>query len=185
MKAQGKKSPRSKTNRSAQTPPAPKVTRRQIWFALVVGIGALTVIFAVVLKFSSPHRLTQQERILIGHYDSVRAALSLDDLPAARAAASLFGSAGPDHEKIMESATLLVRAESLQSARNAFSAMSSEVIKIASGNTGHYRVGCSMADCPSACAQCATVKFGDWIQTSTVVQNPFMGRAHSDCGIVK
>lgn len=185
MKAHRRKSVKSEPKRSARTQSEPKVTRRQIWLACVVGGGASLAIFIVFLRLSSPHHLTQQERILIGHYDSIRAALSLDDLSAARTAALFLGNAGPDHERISESATTLARAESLQAARSAFSAMSSEVIKIASGNRGYYRVGCSMANCPSGCAPCDTVKFGEWIQITTVVQNPFMGRTHSDCGIVK
>jgi len=79
----------------------------------------------------------------------------------------------------------LARAESLPAARDAFEAMSSQVIKLAIGNAGYYRMGCSMGTCPAPCEPCDTVKHGDWIQTSPIVQNPFMGKAHPNCGIVK
>lgn len=142
-------------------------------------------ILGSIVVFSLPHRLTQEERVLIGHYDSVRAALSLDDLPAARSAASLVESVSRDNKRIMDAAVALSRAESLPAARDAFQAMSARVIKLASGNAGYYRMGCSMAGCPAPCEPCDTIKYGEWIQTSALVQNPFMGRAHPNCGIVK
>ncbi|MGI9088794.1 MAG: hypothetical protein ACR2HH_13805 [Chthoniobacterales bacterium] len=138
-----------------------------------------------IVAFSLPHRLTPKERALIRQYDSVRIALSLDDLPAARVAASLVQNASRDHKAIMTAALALARADSLPAARDAFQAMSARVIKLASGNAGYYRMGCSMAYCPAPCEPCDTIKYGDWIQTSPIVQNPFMGQAHPDCGIVK
>lgn len=162
-----------------------QATPRQIRLALLIAGAVFVATLAAIVVFSLPHRLTQQERVLIGHYDSLRAALSLDDLPAARSAASLVQSASRDHKTIMNAALALTRAQSLPAARDVFQAMSARVIKLASGNAGYYRMGCSMAFCPAPCEPCGTLKYGDWIQTSPVVQNPFMGQAHPDCGIVK
>jgi hypothetical protein len=144
----------------------------------------LPIIIALVVWYSLPHRLTTDERMMIQQYELVRAALSADDLPKARAAAPPLLDAARD-TRIQQAASALRQAESLQAARVVFAAISSRVIKLASGNAGYYRMGCSMPGCPADCERCDTIKFGDWIQTSPVVQNPFMGRAHPDCGIVK
>lgn len=172
--------------RPGKQPPGWQATPRQIRLALLIGGAVFVSILGSIVVFSLPHRLTQEERALIGHYDSVRAALSLDDLPAARtAAASLVGSVSHGEKKISDAAIALSRAESLPAARDAFQAMSARVIKLASGNAGYYRMGCSMAGCPAPCEPCDTMKYGEWIQTSALVQNPFMGKAHPNCGMLK
>ena len=185
MKRLQKKSKMPKPARPGKRPPGWQATPRQIRMTLLIGGATIVMILGTIVVFSLPHRLTQEERVLIGYYDSVRTALSLDDLPAARSAASLLESVSRDHKRIMDAAVALSRAESLPAARDAFQAMSARVIKLASGNTGYYRMGCSMAGCPAPCEPCDTMKYGEWIQTSALVQNPFMGRAHPNCGIVK
>lgn len=186
MKRSRKKFRPPKPVRSGKQQPGWQATPRQIRLALLIGGVVFVSILGGIVVFSLPHRLTQEERVLIGHYDSVRIALSLDDLHAARtAAASLLGSVSRDHKKIMDAAVALSRADSLPAARDAFQAMSARVIKLASGNAGYYRMGCSMAGCPAPCEPCDTLKYGEWIQTSVLVQNPFMGKAHPNCGIVK
>jgi hypothetical protein len=145
----------------------------------------LPIIIALVVWYSLPHRLTTDERMMIQQYELVGAALSADDLAKARAAASPLLDAARDNTRIQHAASALRQAESLKAARVAFAAISSHVIRLASGNDGYYRMGCSMPGCPAECERCDTIKFGDWIQTSPVVQNPFMGRAHPDCGMVK
>lgn len=185
MKTPRKKFKPLKRSRAVKRQPGWQATPRQIRLALLIGGAVIVMMLGLIVVFSLPHRLTQQERVLIGHYDSVRTALSLDDLPAARAAASGLEASSRGYKEIMKAATALARTESLPAARDAFQAMSSQVIKLASGNDGYYRVGCSMAGCPSPCEPCDTTKFGDWIQISPVIQNPFMGKAHPDCGIVK
>lgn len=185
MKRPRKKSRVPKPVRSGKQPPGWQATPRQIRLALLIGGAVFVSILGSIVVFSLPHRLTQEERVLIGHYDSVRVALSLDDLPAARSAASLVESVSRDDKKIIDAARTLTHAESLPAARDAFQAMSARVIKLASGNAGYYRMGCSMAGCPAPCEPCDTIKYGEWIQTSALVQNPFMGRAHPNCGIVK
>lgn len=174
-----------KSGRKVKQEPGWQATPRQIRLALVIGGAVVVMMLGTVVVFSLPHRLTQQERVLIGHYDAIRTALALDDLPTARAAALLVESDSGNHKSMMNAATKLAQAQSLPAARDAFQAMSAQVIKLASGNAGYFRMGCSMAGCPSPCEPCETVKYGDWIQISSVVQNPFMGRAHPNCGIVK
>lgn len=181
----GRKEWRRTKPKAAKAEPGWQATPRQIRLALLIGGAVLVATLAAIVAFSLPHRLTQQERVLVGRYDSLRTALSLDDLPAARAVATLVQNASRDDKTIMHAAVALARADSLPAARDAFQAMSARVIKLASGNAGYYRMGCSMARCPAPCEPCDTVKYGDWIQTSPVVRNPFMGQAHPDCGIVK
>lgn len=185
MKRSLRRSKSAKPLEAGKQEPGWQATPRQIRLALLIGGAVVVMILGTVVLFSLPHRLTQQERILIGHYDSLRTFLSVDDLPAARAAASVVERNSGNHKSIMTAAAKLAHAESLSAARDAFQAISSQVIKLASGNAGYFRMGCSMAGCPAPCEPCETVHYGDWIQTTAVVQNPFMGRAHPNCGIVK
>jgi len=174
----------SGAGRPSKTRQAWQPTRRQIRLGLLTAGTLLPIIVALVVWYSLPHRLTADERLMIQQYELVRAALSADDLANARGTASPLVDAARD-TRIQQAASALSQAESLQAARVAFAAISSRVIKLASGNTGYYRMGCSMPGCPADCQPCDTIKFGDWIQTSPVVENPFMGRAHPDCGMVK
>ena len=161
------------------------LTRRQIRLGLVAAGTLVIIAGAGAVYYSLPHKLTPDERVMIRHYESVRTALSGDDLATARSAASPLIDSARNNSQIRRSATALREAESLQAARVAFAAISSPIVKLASGNDGYYRIGCSMARCPVQCERCLTIEFGDWIQTSPVVQNPFMGRARPDCGVVK
>lgn len=180
-----RKKSKPKPLRSGKKEPGWQATPRQIRLALLIGGVVIVMMIGTIVVFSLPHRLTQQERILIEHYESVRTTLSRDDLPAARAAALLLADFSHDDRKIMAGAMAMARASSLSAARDAFRAISSRVIKFASGNRGYYRFSCSMAACPEACEPCAAIKYGDWIQTSPLVQNPFTGKAHPNCGVVK
>ena len=175
-----------KPNRLAKIKQGWQPTRRQIRLGLFAAGAVLAVIVALVAWGSLPHRLTANERVMIQQYDQVRAALADDDLAKARAAASSLLEVSRDDTRIQQAALTLSQAESLRAARVLFSRISSRVIKLVSGNDGYYRVGCSMpGGCPAECQPCDTIGFGDWIQTSPVVQNPFMGRAHPDCGTIK
>lgn len=145
------------------------------------------MMIAIVVWSSLPHRLTAEERVMIERYDAVRTALANDDLVAARGAAAYLVIAAQVNKPILRAATLLQKSHSLGTARSAFAAMSKTVVSLANGNDGYYRIGCSqtMGRCPAPCEPCETLNFGDWIQTSPVVQNPFMGRAHPDCGMLR
>lgn len=176
-----------RSGRAPKPTPPWEPTKRQIRLGLLTAGGLALVIITVVAWLSFPHRLTPQERVVISDYDAVRSALANDDLATAHNAGAQLLADARENNRIARAAMSLTQADSLAKARNAFAAISRQVIKLATGNAGYYRIGCSasMANCPAACEPCETLKFSDWIQTSPVVQNPFMGRVHPDCGLVK
>lgn len=160
-------------------------TRRQIWLTVTTALLALVIIVGLVVFLSVPHRLTPEDRAMIASYESVRVALSHDDLVSAnKFAVALAESAGVTRT-IADDARAIANADSLESARDAFSMISRSVVKMVKGNTGYYVAYCPMGSCPAPCGACKMARFGDWVQMTAVVQNPFMGIASPHCGIAR
>lgn len=108
--------------------------------------------------------LTKAQTKFLANYESVRAALAIDDLEGAkRSAANVTGS---------QAATQLSKAPSLQAARTAFKKLSTEAIQLARGHEGYYVANCPMAG-------------NDWLQINTTISNPYYGREMSTCGSIK
>ena len=86
-----------------------------------------------------------------------------------------LGSVG---EPIRASAAALVRANDLQAARAAFGPLSDAIMTYVKASGSSYGDGVTVAFCPMV------QKY--WLQRGETVQNPFYGKAMSDCGrIVK
>lgn len=108
--------------------------------------------------------LTKAQTKFLANYEGVRAALAADDLDAAkRSAANIADS---------EAARQLSKASSLNAARVAFKKLSAEAIQLAKGHEGYYVANCPMAG-------------SDWLQTTTKISNPYLGRQMSTCGSIK
>ena len=107
--------------------------------------------------------LTDAQMQLLSGYEIVRAALAVDNLGAAKTAA----------ERLLDApaAVLLVKADSLDSARAAFKKLSDQVVPLARGHAGYYVAHCSMAN-------------SDWVQTSTEINNPYLGVKMPTCGTI-
>jgi Cu(I)/Ag(I) efflux system membrane fusion protein len=73
-------------------------------------------------------------------------------------------------------AETLARAGDLAAARKAFKPLSNSLIKYLADNKvpkgTYYEVYCPMAD-------------ASWLQAGKDVKNPYMGKAMSDCGVIK
>src|SRR5205823_2305270 len=110
-------------------------------------------------------------------YNSIRVALSQDDLAFAQKAATTLAGSYQKRRPIFAAAQALSKADSLEAARGAFSTMSAEAVKMARGHKEYYVVGCSMNQCPAPCVNCQMSRFGDWVQTDAAIANPFMGKA--------
>ena len=165
--------------------PRRQLSRRQIWTFATIGAGALVLILALVVFLSSPHRLTAAERVMLQHYESIRVALAQDDLVGAQSAAAQLSGSVPGNAKISNAARTVANAASLDSARDEFKSLSDTVIPLARGNDGYFVVGCPMGTCPAPCVNCQMSRFGDWVQSTATVGNPFLGTAGQRCGAIK
>jgi hypothetical protein len=108
--------------------------------------------------------LTKAQTKFLANYEGVRAALAADNLEAAkRSAANITES---------QAAAQLSKASSLNAARVAFKKLSAEAMQIAKGHDGYYVANCPMAG-------------RDWIQVTTRISNPYLGREMVTCGSIK
>lgn len=128
-----------------------------------------TILTALALAaFAAPGLLRAQDAQL-DQYVAVSTALAQDDLGAAKAAAAQLSQGTGS---LAAPASSVAKAESLDAARNSFRTLSSEAEKLAAGQSGYHVFTCPMAG-------------ADWVQKSTTVQNPYMGKQMSSCGSIK
>ncbi|HSH40246.1 MAG TPA: DUF3347 domain-containing protein [Chthoniobacterales bacterium] len=111
-------------------------------------------------------------------YEMVRAALAADDLAAAKNGATNLVTAVQEEfagsKPMIDAAEKLAASESIDDARAAFGVISGEVAKLMQGRRGFYVMNCPM------------VKNGVWMQTTSKMENPYMGKKMLECGeIVK
>ena len=111
-------------------------------------------------------------------YEMVRAGLAADDLAAAKnGATNLVTAVGEEFagsKPMIDSAEKLAASASLVDARAAFGAISGELTKLVQGQPGFFVMNCPM------------VKNGAWVQTTSKIENPYMGKKMLECGeIVK
>jgi hypothetical protein len=113
-------------------------------------------------------------RDVLAAYEPVRAALAGDDLKQAKASAlELSKKAGAAKMDVIAKASdELAKSDSIEKAREQFKTISNEAVKIAKDKKGYFILTCSMAK-------------GDWVQTSTKVENPYYGKQMLACGEVK
>ena len=135
---------------------------------LIASLSVVTAAFAADTKH--PKTLEQ--------YEMVRAGLAADDLAAAKnGATNLVTAVGEEFagsKPMIEAAEKLAASASLEDARVAFGVISGEVTKVVQGQPGIFVMNCPM------------VKNGAWVQTTSKIENPYMGKKMLACGeIVK
>ena len=126
--------------------------------------------------------LNDEQKQFLAQYEAIRAALAVDDLPAAQKAATVIvehASHATGTEKHaqtrMETAGRLAKAGDLAAAREAFKALSKQATHLADGQKGYYLAHCPMV--PN--------EEGDWVQTTKKISNPYMGKAMATCGSIE
>jgi len=128
-----------------------------------------TILAAIVLAALAAPGFLQAQDARLDQYVAISNALAQDDLGAARTAATkLSQESGP----LAIPASSVAKADSLDAARQSFRTLSSEAEKLAAGQSGYHVFTCPMAG-------------ADWVQKSTTVQNPYMGKQMSSCGSLK
>jgi hypothetical protein len=129
-------------------------------------ITKLFIVFTLALTFlpdaSRAGDLSSHDKQFLAAYEQIRAALAADDLNGAKKAAASLPDTGAD----------IAKSQSLDQARATFAKLSDEAVKIASGQPGYHVVHCSMAN-------------KDWVQTSTTIGNPYLGKDMAGCGEIK
>jgi hypothetical protein len=145
---------------------------------------ALALALVLVFGLNRPHRLTDEERGVLRAYEDIRAALSSDDLVAAKVAAVKMAENFRDRSSTAEPAQHLAASATLHQARRAFKVLSEETLPLAYHQSGYYIARCPGQQCMEKCNGCPMSEFSPWVQVSTAIENPFMGRAHPHCGVI-
>ncbi len=126
--------------------------------------------------------LTDAQKSFLSQYEAVRAALATDDLAAAKKAATVvekdLAMVAKEDTKAQpgaDAAKKLAGADSLKTAREAFKALSKRAVHLAGSQKGYYIANCPMVEGGE----------GDWVQTTTKINNPYFGKAMLTCGSIK
>ena len=135
-----------------------KLNYRKISASCAAMVFAL-IGFALSLQAAN---LSDQDKQFLTTYGKAHDALVADDLASAKKAATDLGPDGAD----------LSKSKSLDEARAAFGKLSDKAVKLAAGQSGYY-----VAHCP--------MKNKDWVQTSTIIANPYGGKEMIGCGEIK
>jgi hypothetical protein len=124
-------------------------------------------------------KLPQQIASVFDSYTRIQTSLAKDSLDGVAesgrtiAKAAKEDAAGTLPTNLAQQSEAVARATDLASARKAFKPLSESLIACCAKNphvAGYYRqVHCSMAD-------------ASWLQTDSVVNNPYMGKAMAQCG---
>ena len=126
--------------------------------------------------------LDPEQKQFLADYEAVRAGLAADDLASAQRAALViadhFRSAAKTDKPAQakrEAATRLANTEDLTSAREAFKLLSHQAAHLADHQKGYYLAHCPMVPNDE----------GEWVQTTTKISNPYMGKAMATCGSIE
>lgn len=149
----------------------------------LLSVLALTSLLALTAQAHDTKAPLNEKQIeYLADYEVLRAALAADDLAAAqKAGATISAHAGPIENaekhsiKKIEAANKLTKAASLADAREAFKVLSKSAAHLASGKKGYYLAHCPMV--PN--------EEGNWVQTSTKISNPYMGKSMLTCGSIE
>ncbi len=144
-------------------------TLRILIIASLALLGLATGLYAADTMPGHHHHaqasaLTDVQIQFLSDYENVRAALAADDLANAKSAAAVIMDSAPAAE--------LAKASSLNAARVAFKKLSNQAIELAKGQTGYFIANCSMAE-------------SDWVQTTSKINNPYLGKQMATCGTIK
>ena len=122
--------------------------------------------------------LSEKDRTILAGYEDIRAALVIDDLRSARRAAAdlvkfLKPTAKDPSTPLASAVQNLAAATDLDKARTAFSTLSNGVIPLTEGVEGYYVMESPV---PAGAA---------WVQTTSKVDNPYVGKPMRDVGSLR
>jgi hypothetical protein len=155
---------------------------------VLFALGFVALLSSVVYAHDKNAPLNDEQKAFLSQYESVRAALAADDLVAVKkaAAAIVVESKTPPAESLTPeqkehqgtfaaSVNKIATADSLETAREGFKALSKRAIHYAEGKPGYF-----VAHCPMVAND-----EGNWVQVSKTINNPYFGKAMLTCGSIK
>src|SRR6266487_3866829 len=120
------------------------------------------IAFGVIASLGQAANLSDQDKKFLTSYEKIHIALAADDLPGVKAAATELGDSGND----------IANANSLKNARAGFEKLSARAKTITAGQKGYHVAHCPMLN-------------KDWVQTSTMISNPYGGKEMIGCGEIQ
>jgi Cu(I)/Ag(I) efflux system membrane fusion protein len=114
-------------------------------------------------------------------YLALSAALAGDNLGEARAAAARLEREAADFPGIIRQAETIGRAQTLESARDAFEPLSRAVIAYARAYRDRIHAPLHVAFCPMAFSD----KGAEWLQRKEEIFNPYFGDEMLHCGVIR
>ena len=164
----------------------PAEIRRRVILQLAAAGLLISVAVAGLFAWGlRPSTLTESEHAALIEYENIRLALAGDDLEAAERSAGTLRASFPQLT-ISKQAGALEKCDSLESARHIFKEMSQEAVTLVRGVDGYFVGKCPPGnECPIKCSPCRMSEFGPWVQISRDLQNPFMGKKSSRCGLLR
>jgi hypothetical protein len=144
-----------------------KTNPSRIASRLILTIGLVAVAFVRLVAAEAMPMKSE----LLPAYVKIAEALAADDLSTAKTAAgALADHAGMAEQKqIAEQAGSVAKATDLPAARERFKTLSLSIEPLAAGEDGYTVMTCTMAN-------------ADWVQASTEVKNPYLGKSMQSCG---
>src|SRR5437764_15162826 len=120
------------------------------------------IAFGMIASVGDAAALSDQDKKFLTSYEKIHVALAADDLAGAKAAATELGDSGSD----------IAKANSLKDARAGFEKLSARAKTTAAGQSGYHVAHCPMLN-------------KDWVQTSTTISNPYVGKGMVGCGEIQ
>ena len=123
---------------------------------------AATIAIMAIAVSAQASNLSDNDKQFLAGYEKVHTALAADDLSTAKSAAKDLGEEGSD----------IAQAGSLKDARAGFEKLSNRAKTLAAGQSGYHVAHCPMLN-------------KDWVQTSTMIANPYGGKEMIGCGEIQ
>lgn len=129
---------------------------------------------AIALSLVASISLAGEPSDVLDSYIRVSDALAKDDLATAKTEAAALAevSRTEKQDAMSAEAAKVAAATSLGLARKTFKTASAEAVKLAADKEGYHVMTCPMVK-------------ADWVQKTTAIENPYMGKAMLDCGMEK
>ena len=149
--------------------------------------GIFSALFGFAIMFTGLVRLplTAGDRATIRQYEALRSALAHDQLGEAKSAAFALANNHEAKQGFVVPALAISQSETLDAAREHFIAMCEAAVGLVEHRSGFFVMHCSIQQCTERCENCPMDHFGNWVQVSPTVENPFMGKARIHCGNIK
>ena len=149
---------------------------------LLLALGLTALLGTAVHAHDKNAPLDNEQKQFLVQYEMVRAALAADDLAGAKKAAAVVAAMPVIHHEngvdappgFVQDARKFADANSLEAAREVFVSLSKRAVHVTENKPGYFVIHCKMFPKGE----------GDWVQTTSKINNPYMGRSMPGCGTI-